>query len=299
MINNEAGWPVVHSVGDVWAQAGAIMGMRSIPDYELVYFPEGTATFYELNGIPIALDKPCFVFTRPNEAHRYLFDPAGNVRHLFIHFDYYDLRSSDVRFATLLEGCNRLPVSSNSLLPSFMKQMLRIANYQLPYWKRRLSVLLAAALEELCASADNALEELARPLPIPIARAIAYIEEHLTEPITIESIAQQSGWSHEHFTRMFVISVGMSPKRLLLERRLLRAEQLMLSGQWTVKQIAYLVGFNDEHHFSRMYKRIRGITATTYIERCGEPLFRHTASVVDSEIPYATNLQILVNEHIK
>ena len=181
-----------------------------------------------------------------------------------------------------------------------MKQMLRIANYQLPYWKRRLSALLAAALEELCASADNALEELARPLPIPIARAIAYIEEHLTEPITIESIAQQSH-SHgiEHFTRMFVTSVGMSPKRLLLERRLLRAEQLMLSGQSTGKQIAYQVGFNDEHHFSRMYKRIRGMTATAYIERCGEPLFRHTAAVIDSEIPYATNFQILVSDSIK
>ena len=44
---------------------GGYYGDEVIPDYELVYFPEGTATFYELNGIPIALDKPCFVFTRP------------------------------------------------------------------------------------------------------------------------------------------------------------------------------------------------------------------------------------------
>ncbi|WP_368086823.1 helix-turn-helix domain-containing protein [Paenibacillus sp. yr247] len=61
---------------------------------------------------------------------------------------------------------------------------------------------------------------------------------------------------------MFVASVCMSPKRALLERRLLRAEQLMMNGKWTIKQISYGVGFRDEQHFSKMYKRIRGITAS-------------------------------------
>ncbi|BBH24113.1 hypothetical protein Back11_54580 [Paenibacillus baekrokdamisoli] len=293
------GWPLVHSVGDVWAQAGSVLGMRTIQDYELVYFPEGTTTQYEREGVSFELDKPCFIFTRPDEVHRYLFDPVRKVRHLFIHFDYDNFRQADSRFNTLLNDCNKLLVSSNSLLPGLIKQMLRIANFQLPYWKRRLSVLMAAALEELCASVDNALEELSNPLPIPIARAMAYMEEHLDEPLSIDSIAQQSGWSHEHFTRMFVASVGISPKRALLERRILRAEQLMMSGQWTVKQIAYRVGFGDEHHFSKMYKRIRGITATTYIARCENSIIHHTTAILDSETSYPVNRHILVNEYIK
>ncbi|WP_158602329.1 AraC family transcriptional regulator [Cohnella endophytica] len=293
-------WPFVHSVGDVWAQAGSVLGPRTITDYELVYFPEGTATTYELQGKALPLDYPCFVFTRPEEEHRYEFDRDRNVRHLFLHFDYVALRQADPRFATLLEpAMSILPVSVNSLLPSLMKQMLRIANFQLAHWKRRLSVLLAAALEELCASADNALEELAHPLPIPIARAIAFMEQHLEQPLTIEAIARQSGWSHEHFTRMFVSSVGMSPKRALLERRLLRAEQLMMNGQWTVKQIAYRVGFGDEHHFSKMYKHIRGNTPTEYKDRCENSLFRHTTAVLDPENPYPANHHILVNDDIK
>ncbi|RED64899.1 AraC family transcriptional regulator [Cohnella lupini] len=296
----EEHWPFVHNMGDMWAQAGSVLGTRSIPDYELVYFPEGSATLYELRGASNVLREPCFIFTRPDEEHRYLFDPDRKVRHLFAHFDYDCLRRSDSRFGALLQGeGNPLPVSANSLLPALMKQMLRIANYQLPYWKRRVSALLATALEELCASADNAIEELASPLPIPIARAIRYMEEHLEQPLTIEAIAQQSGWSHEHFTRMFVASVGSSPKRALLERRLLRAEHLMMSGQWSVKQIAYQVGFGDEHHFSKMYKRLRGITASEYIERCESSQFRHAAAVPDPETPYPVNRYILVNEYIK
>jgi AraC family transcriptional regulator len=37
MVEIEQGWPVVHSVGDVWAQAGSILETRMIEDYELVF----------------------------------------------------------------------------------------------------------------------------------------------------------------------------------------------------------------------------------------------------------------------
>jgi len=293
------GWPFVHSVGDVWAAAGSILGERWLTDYELVYFPDGSSTIYETGGEAYRLDKPCFIFTRPGERHRYRFDPDNNVRHLFVHFDYGELRQGDARFDSLLAGSSMLPVSGNSLLPALLGQMMRIADFQLAHWKRRLAVLLSSALEELCASADNALEELARPLPLPISRALTYMEEHLEEPITIEGIARQSGWSHEHFTRMFVASVGMSPKRALLERRLRRAELLMLSGRWTVKQIAYRVGFRDEHHFSKMYKRLRGMTASSYIERCENSLARHALPAPDTVAFVSANRHVLVNEQIK
>jgi methylphosphotriester-DNA--protein-cysteine methyltransferase len=54
------------------------------------------------------------------------------------------------------------------------------------------------------------------------------MEKHQSEPITIEEIAHRSGWSHEHFTRVFVASVGTTPKRMLLERRIIRAESMMM-----------------------------------------------------------------------
>ena len=180
-----------------------------------------------------------------------------------------------------------------------MKQILRIANHPTPQWKGHIAALLAAALEELQAYSDRNPHSAGRSLPIPVSRAIDYMEEHLAEPITIGEIARQSGWSHEHFTRIFAAAVGMTPKRALLERRLLRAEGMMMRGERTVKQIAYAVGFGDEHHFSKMYKRIRGITASEYMERCKDPLFRHTAAADDPDTPYSINCYILVNHQIK
>ncbi|MBM7564120.1 AraC family transcriptional regulator [Paenibacillus sacheonensis] len=292
-------WPYVHTVGDIIASKGSKLGIREIEDYELVYFPEGTGTVYEWGGVPHVLDSPCFVFTRPRESHQYLFDRERNTRHLFVHFDYEPLRRRDERFAAMLQqGFHIIPARHSSLVAAMMQQIIVVAGYQSHHWKQRLSSLVAAAMEELAAYADNTPEFASESYPVQVSRGITYIEEHLTEPITIEQVARHAGWSHEHFTRMFVAAVGMSPKRLLLERRLRLAEEFMLLGSQSVKQIAYQCGFGDEHHFSKIYKRIRGITATEYLERCKEPIFRHAAVEVDPGRTFA-NRHILVNAPIK
>ncbi|QHW33917.1 helix-turn-helix transcriptional regulator [Paenibacillus rhizovicinus] len=292
-------WPYVHYVGDIIVSKGSTLGSRSIDDYELVYFPEGTGTIYESGGVPHRLDSPCFVFTRPRENHRYVFDRERNTRHLFVHFDYEPLRRRDERFASLLQASfHVVPALHSSLVAGIMQQIIVVAGYQSQHWKRRLSALVAAAVEELAAFADNTPEFASESYPVQVSRGIAYIEEHLTEPITIEEVARHSGWSHEHFTRVFVAAVGITPKRLLLERRLRLAEELMLEGSRSVKQVAYQCGFGDEHHFSKIYKRIRGITATEYMERCKEAIFRHAAIDVDPGRTFV-NRHILVNAEIK
>lgn len=288
-------WPVIHSVGDVLTLKGYTLGPRRIPDYELVYFPEATATVYSLDDREFTLDRPGFVLTRPGDLHSYRFDPAKHVRHLFAHFEYAPLDERDGPYASLVTGGDWLPAGDSRLPGSLMKQLLRVANEQGPRWKERSRTLLQAALGELLAEADSSFEETPLVMPAPIAQAIAYMEAHLAEPLTIREIASRTGWSHEHFSRLFAAHVGMTPRRALVERRLRRAEQLMLGGDMTVKQIAYEVGFGDEHHFSKMYKSVRGFTASDYIARCHSPLFRHTAQAVDPETPYPLNCHIVVD----
>ncbi|WP_219838169.1 AraC family transcriptional regulator [Paenibacillus sp. R14(2021)] len=291
--------PYVHSVGDVIVNPGSMLDTRSIDDFELVYFPEATGTVYEVEGTAHELSSPCFVFTRPGVSHRYLFDREHTTRHLFVHFNFEALRRPDERYASLTQSAiHVIPARHSSLVAGIMQQLVVVAGYQSHHWKQRLSDLTAAALGELAAYADHTPEFAVSGYPIQVVRAITYMEEHLTESITIEQVAQQTGWTHEHFTRIFVAAVGMSPKRMLVERRLRLAEELMMRGQGTVKQIAYRCGFGDEHHFSKMYKRVRGMTATEYMERCKEPIFRYTSIGTDPGRTFV-NRHVFVNPEIK
>jgi AraC family transcriptional regulator len=298
-IHSDGPLPFLHNAGDVVVQSGYVLGPRTIIDYELVYFPEGTNTVYKLGNQQFILDEPCFIFTCPDTIHTYRFAEDKNVRHMFVHFDYAALQNAEIRFQLLLQEGNVFPAKHHPLLPGLMKKILWIANNQPPYWKRRMAVLIAALLEELSSASVHSSEEDSPPLPIQIIRAIEYMEEHLADPITIEEIARCSGWSHEHFTRVFVTLVGTTPKRMLLERRLIFAEEMMMKGAGTVKQISFWVGFRDEHHFSKMYKRMRGMNPSDYIQRCKDPLFRHTAAILDPHTSYPINRHILINPYIK
>lgn len=291
-------WPAAYIVGDMYTKAELVVGRRTISDYELVYFPEGSDTVYELEGKSYYLRTACLVFTRPGEIHKYAFDLHKEVRHLFIHFDYEPLRLLDSRFAALSCGSGILP-ADNPLLAGLMMRILRSANRQAEHWKRHISVLLAALLEETAEAAEHNSEPERVTPPVPIVRAVAYMDEHLSEPITVEKIAKQSGWTHEHFTRVFSSMYGMTPKKAILDRRLRRAEQLMIGNSATIKQIAYEVGFRDEHHFSRMFKRIRGITPSEYIKKCQDPFFLHSEASQGHLDKYQINSLIVVNHYIK
>ncbi|MHA6483435.1 helix-turn-helix transcriptional regulator [Paenibacillus sp. strain BS8-2] len=298
---NEMSLPRIHSVGDLWVQAGFVLGPRTIPDFEFVYFPEGTGTTYTVCGESTDLNMPCILLTRPGDLHQYRFDPNKNVRHLFVHFEYSELRNNEPWYSSILEGPSVFPISHNPLVPGFMKKLFWTANHQPQYWHRRLSVLTMTLLDELVSSGDY-LPNAAESLPVPVQQAIDVMTKRLAERISIEEVAALSGWSHEHFTRIFTSSVGMTPKRFLLDLRLRRAEDWMLRGEGTIKQIAYQVGFKDEHHFSKMYKKIRGITASEYIRRCNAPLYRHTAEplVTALDTRYLANRLVIVHDpHIK
>ncbi|WP_036719488.1 helix-turn-helix domain-containing protein [Paenibacillus harenae] len=293
--------PRIHCVGDLWVQSGYMLGPRTINDFELVYFPEGTNTKYTAGNVSFVLKEPCILLTRPEEVHSYHFDPGKNVRHLFVHFEFAEMRNEEPWYRGLLEGGPVFPINQAPLVSGFMKKLFWTANHQPLHWHRRLSVLTLTILEELASSgvySPNAAESL----PVPVQQAIDYMAGRLAETISIEEVAARSGWSHEHFTRLFTSSVGMTPKRFLLELRLRRAEDWMLRGEGTIKQIAYQVGFKDEHHFSKMYKKIRGITASEYIKRCSTPLYRHAVEPLGTapDAHYSANRLVLVQDsHIK
>ncbi|WP_243390701.1 AraC family transcriptional regulator [Paenibacillus sp. GM2FR] len=281
--------PALHVMGDITVNKGSVLGMRTIDDFELVFFPTGSRTVYENDRGEFLLDRPGIIFTCPGEPHRYRFDPFVPTRHLYVHFEYAAFRETFHEQGNSRGECQDWSViAGGSLVPSLLKQMLKIVHVKPGGWQRRGAILLLSVLEEWRAI-DEDDSRSSSTLPAPIIKALDYLEQHLHRQITIEEIAASSGWTHEHFTRMFVRWIGIPPQKALLERRLRRAEQLLIQAERTIKQIAYDVGFADEHYFSRMFKRTRGVTALEFRDRYADPLFRHLAMIEEEESAYPLN----------
>ncbi|HAA28967.1 MAG TPA: AraC family transcriptional regulator [Cyanobacteria bacterium UBA8553] len=93
-----------------------------------------------------------------------------------------------------------------------------------------------------------------------LKRAVEYIQEHLEQDISIEAIAAELDMSSYHFARLFKQSTGLAPHQYLIKCRVERAKELLLQGEMAIAEIATQVGFYDQSHLNRHFKRIVGVS---------------------------------------
>lgn len=91
-----------------------------------------------------------------------------------------------------------------------------------------------------------------------MVRAVKMLSDYYTQPLRIETIAHQLGMSMSGFHAHFKAATNMSPVQFQKQLRLQEAQRLMLSEGFDAGQAAYQVGYEDQSHFSRDYKRKYG-----------------------------------------
>lgn len=107
---------------------------------------------------------------------------------------------------------------------------------------------------------DNAVQ----PHSFELTEFDAFIQENMTNSLTLEQMAEFVGLSKFHFAKKFQASTGISPVRYFLEKKVQHACQLLDSSQEPVKSIASQLGYDDAYYFSRLFKKIMGMSPKHY-----------------------------------
>ena len=93
-----------------------------------------------------------------------------------------------------------------------------------------------------------------------IAPARDYIEVHPSETVPTKLLAEICNLSQTHFRRLFKDLYGKSPIEHQLDIKLLKAEDLLSTGIYTVGEVADKCGFSDSNYFSRLFKSRKGVS---------------------------------------
>jgi AraC family transcriptional regulator len=96
--------------------------------------------------------------------------------------------------------------------------------------------------------------------------AVDYIHDHLGENPSLAEIASAVNLSPYHFTRLFKESTGQAPHQYVIQVRLEEARRLLLSGALSTSEVAHLVGFADQSHLTRHFKRVYNVTPKLFAE---------------------------------
>jgi AraC family transcriptional regulator len=104
----------------------------------------------------------------------------------------------------------------------------------------------------------------ASALPKHVLRRIIERMRSFSSDLSLQALANESGYSRVHFIRMFKAATGYSPHNYLLNLKLERARELLKNPSASLIDIALDCGFSSHSHLSRIFHRIVGVTPSAY-----------------------------------
>jgi len=91
-----------------------------------------------------------------------------------------------------------------------------------------------------------------------------FIENHYKEPLSLKHVADALSISHDWLSKTFSQSTNMTLTEFINHVRVSKARALLEQGKLTVSQIAFEVGFNNQEHFHRTFKKFFNMTPKSF-----------------------------------
>jgi transcriptional regulator GlxA family with amidase domain len=91
-----------------------------------------------------------------------------------------------------------------------------------------------------------------------------FIQLNLNEDLSVASLAKRVNLNQDYFSRLFFQATGGRPLEYVHSRRIERAQYLIATTNLSFSEIANQTGFDNVHHFSRIFKNITSVTPGKY-----------------------------------
>jgi len=99
-----------------------------------------------------------------------------------------------------------------------------------------------------------------------IQKSIEYLlKNYKKSDLSVKEIADRSFMSEVYFRKIFKKEYGVSPQKYIIDLRMQNAVGLISAGYYSLKEVAYMSGYNDYKHFSVEFKKNTGVSPSEYV----------------------------------
>lgn len=157
-----------------------------------------------------------------------------------------------------------IPLSAAAKLPELFGQcyhMLAEKPYSLPH-----HIFAVQTIRYLLSLIGLAAEQVRRESrgELHLDRAIRYMAERLHTSVNLPELARHAGVSKQHLNHLFKKETGRPPIDYFLRMKMQRAGQLLDLTDLSVKAVAASLGIDDPYYFSRLFKKVMGVSPSEY-----------------------------------
>lgn len=152
-----------------------------------------------------------------------------------------------------------------ALLMTAMQSDLEAGSPAGSLYGESLGAALSTYLSQRYGTIAPKLEEYKGGLPKPrLNRVREYIENNLENNVSLTELAEVAGVSLYHFAKAFKQSMGATPHQYVLDRKVDRAKELLRDPNRSVLEASARTGFVDQSHFTKIFRRLVGVTPTEF-----------------------------------
>lgn len=235
---------------------------RILDNYQLIYIPQGKGTYFMSPEKSIPITAGDMLIIPPYTWHSYMPDKKTGWQEYWIGMRGPNL---DTRFKNGFFGTNQLiyKVGLREDIIQLFNMAIDIAVSEQATYQQTLAgignLLLGMAIYYNCNqhyTNDIVIQQ--------INQARIIMRENFLTGISPKEVARQINMGYSWFRKMFKEYTNVSPARYILELRLQKAKSLLLNSSLSVKEISYMVGYEDATYFTALFKKHTGFTPLVY-----------------------------------
>lgn len=228
--------------------------------YLIHYILDGQGEFF-VNGNCYKLTKGQGFLIEPDYQTVYMSDSANPWTYVWVGFS--GKKAKEVLSAIGI--CQDFPIFScdEKLHPEkYVMDMLQHNNASIDEQFRQMAMLYLFFSSLARANKEKAYQEPNENLYV--SHAIRYIQNHYSEALQIEEIAQYVGLNRSYLSTLFKEHTGLSPIKYLQTFRLTKAAHLLSMTELSIAGIAFSCGYQEPEAFCKAFRQLAGISPSRY-----------------------------------
>ena len=244
---------------------------HGVSEFEVHIFLEGTGSFLQ-NTVRYPIQPGAVFLSGAHDFHSIL--PEAVVKPITYYAFLFSVEDEDQLsqgLYTLLSSVlkKKQPVSCSDANVRFqLEEILVLSKSPEKYLNRAAEYLLASFLYRWYHSYGQKRAEKKQQSDkknsVIIVRAIQYMEESVNKNIRIKDLAEKLNISAEHFIRLFRHDVHTTPHRYFMRLKISAATGYLTATDKSVKEIAGMLGFDNQFYFSAAFKKCMGLSPSEY-----------------------------------
>lgn len=230
---------------------------RILNEYQINYITDG-AGVYENQGGKIKVGTGSLIFIKPGEWHRYKPKKStGWVEH-YVGFSGYIAHQMFGRPWFTQKNPVVEVGNSEEIIDTYYKIFNYIRDEKPGY--QQVAAGMIMKLLGFIVSIDKQKDFSGKRVEKIIQNACFTIRENVEAEIDFQSFAEESNIGYSYFRKMFKKYTGVPPVQYHLELKILRAKEMLLYTDKSIKEISYELGFQSIYYFSRIFKNKLGVS---------------------------------------